>query len=108
PTGAYYRYAFLMSQTEYPDYPKFGLWPDGYYMSATRAQDVGQLGRMAVVFDRATMLTGAPATFQRFDLDSSYGILLPSDLDGPTWPPAGAPNYFVGDFHTSSNTWHLW
>src|SRR6266568_3582460 len=29
PTGSYYRYAF--SYSNFPDYPKFGLWPDAYY-----------------------------------------------------------------------------
>src|SRR5206468_1438482 len=36
PTGSYYRYAFQMNASTgyFPDYPKFGVWPDGYYMSA--------------------------------------------------------------------------
>ena len=33
PTGAFYRYAFLESNTIFGDYPKMGVWPDGYYMS---------------------------------------------------------------------------
>src|SRR5262245_37770640 len=33
PTGAYYRYAFKISDTKLNDYPKFGVWPDAYYMS---------------------------------------------------------------------------
>ena len=31
PTGAYYRYAF--SAPSFPDYPKYGVWPDGYYLN---------------------------------------------------------------------------
>ena len=108
PAGAYYRYAFLAGETEFPDYPKFGVWPDGYYMSASGAQDGSTNGMMAVVFDRASMLTGGPAAFQRFDLDSSHVGLLPSDLDGQTLPPPGAPNYFMGDYYDTTNTWHLW
>src|SRR5450759_2571448 len=77
-------------------------------MSANRDQAAGFSGTMAVVFDRASMLSGAPATFQRFDLDSSHIGLLPSDLDGPTLPPLGAPNYFVGDYYAGTNVWHLW
>ena len=33
PTGAWYRYDFLNPGSNW-DYPKFGVWPDGYYMSA--------------------------------------------------------------------------
>ena len=36
PTGAWYRYFFQFSTTVFYDYPKFGVWPDGYYMSANR------------------------------------------------------------------------
>ena len=35
PTGAWYRYVFQYGSTM-PDYPKFGVWPDGYYMSANQ------------------------------------------------------------------------
>ncbi len=31
PTGSYYRYSF--SYSNFPDYPKFGLWPDAYYVT---------------------------------------------------------------------------
>ncbi|MCW8804567.1 MAG: hypothetical protein OQK57_09225, partial [Ignavibacteriaceae bacterium] len=33
PTGSWNRYGFTYSYG-IPDYPKFGVWPDGYYMSA--------------------------------------------------------------------------
>lgn len=36
PTGAWYRYAFLVHATKMNDYPKFGVWPDGYYMSVNQ------------------------------------------------------------------------
>ena len=32
PTGAYYRYAWSYSDG-FPDYPKVGVWPDGYYIT---------------------------------------------------------------------------
>jgi uncharacterized repeat protein (TIGR01451 family) len=84
PLGAYHRYAF--SVPEFPDYFKFGVWPDGYYMSANENTYT------AYAFNRAAMLTGAPATYQRFSGGTNF--LMPSDLDGPTLPPAGSPNYF--------------
>ena len=102
PTGSYYLYAYEFSSM--PDYPKFGVWSDGYYMSANRfASGSGQyLGTLAAVFDRAAMLTGAPATMILFNNGTSTGSLLPSDCDGAL-PPAGMPNYFVEAYGTGGN-----
>ena len=33
PPGAYYQYQFNLPDTYLNDYPKFGVWPDGYYMT---------------------------------------------------------------------------
>jgi Bacterial Ig domain/Carboxypeptidase regulatory-like domain len=99
PTAAYFRYDFLFSTTKLNDYPHFGIWPDGYYMSANQFfADGGFAGAAAVVFERDRMLQGLPARMVLFDLlsvDSSLGGMLPSDLDGWRPPPASAPNYFV-------------
>lgn len=84
PTGAYYRYEFNVG--EFPDYFKFGVWPDAYYMSANESSYT------AYAFNRAKMLAGQAATFQKFT--GQTNLLLPSDLDGPFAPPNGSPNYF--------------
>src|SRR5439155_3949468 len=44
---------------------------------------------------------GQAATQQCYLLSTSYGSLLPSDLDGATAPPAGSPNYLLS-FGTNS------
>jgi hypothetical protein len=36
PTGFYWTYSFPVHATKFNDYPKFGVWPDGYYMSANQ------------------------------------------------------------------------
>jgi hypothetical protein len=72
------------------DYPKFGVWPDGYYMGTQRGY-FGS-GSDAWVFERAQMLNGNPASVQGF-FDSG-GFMLPADLDGPS-PPGGAPGIFA-------------
>ena len=36
PTGSWYLYDYLISKTKLNDYPKFGVWPNGYYMSINR------------------------------------------------------------------------
>jgi len=107
PTGAWYRYAFQVSATKMNDYPKFGVWPDGYYMTVNQFTNAQYWGGAGVfVFERAKLLTGNPtASFQYFDLysvNSNFGGMLPSDLDGPTPPPAGAPNYFM---EVDDSTW---
>lgn len=98
PTGAYFRYDFTMPKNKLNDYPKFGVWPDAYYMSDNQF-DVSDnfVGAGVFAFERDKMLIGAPASVIYFDLetvDSSIGGLLPADLDGPA-PPAGTPNYFA-------------
>jgi hypothetical protein len=98
PTGAWYRYAFQTSATKLNDYPKFGVWPDGYYMTANLFnQNVFTwAGTGVYAFDRASMLNGQLAVMMRFELpESDWGGMLPSDLDGSNPPPPGAPNYFV-------------
>ncbi|HET9494860.1 MAG TPA: hypothetical protein VFR15_11580 [Chloroflexia bacterium] len=105
PAGSYYRYFFQFSTTVFYDYPHFGIWPDGYYMAANRFTAFFQ-GPSAIAFDRTKMLAGDPtATFQRFNLSTSYASLLPSDLDGSAMPPAGAPNVFMA---RASNALQLW
>lgn len=101
PTGSYYRYFFQFSTTVFWDYPHFGIWPDGYYMSANRFTGNTFNGPAMAVFDRARMLNGQTATAQQFTLGSSFGSLLPSDLDGATLPPTGQPN-FVAEISTSA------
>ena len=96
PTGSWHRYAFQTSVTKFNDYPKLGVWPDGYYMSANLFSGNSWAGTGFYAFDRANMLTGAPATMQFFELGpADWGGALPSDLDGSKLPPAGAPNVFV-------------
>src|SRR5262249_39969263 len=73
------------------DYPKIGVWPDAYYAGSQRG--FPSSGSDAWAFDRALMLNGSPATAISF-FDSGT-FMLPSDLDGATLPPAGAPNVFV-------------
>lgn len=101
PTGAYFIYEFVMPSNRLNDYAKFGVWPDGYYMSADEFIGSDYAGTAALAFDRQKMLAGDPAAgFIYFNFPSTSiirtGGILPSDLDGYTPPPAGAPNIFTG------------
>jgi hypothetical protein len=108
PTLAWHRYEFTISSDKLNDYPKFGVWPDGYYMSINQFKynfvSCSWGGAGAVVFERDKMLLGQPARMVYFDLlntDANLGGMLPADLDGPA-PPANTPNYFA---QMDDNAW---
>ena len=90
-TGGWFRYDF--TTPNFPDYPKYAVWPDAYYVSSN------EFSPAAYALDRTKMLQGLPATSQRFtaaDLPHfGFQALIPSALDGPLAPPAGAPNFFM-------------
>jgi hypothetical protein len=102
PTGVYYTYDFVTPGNEFPDYGKFGVWPDGYYMTVNQFTNGGPFnGVGAYALDRRKMLVGDPsASFIYFNLNLAShpeGIFAmePSDQDGLEVPPAGAPNVFA-------------
>jgi Fibronectin type III domain len=112
PLGSWNRYSYSFSKLN--DYPKFGVWPDGYYMSMNQftCNVIGQCswaGEGVVAFERSQMLSGGAARGVYFDMaaNSSLGGMLPSDLDGPTPPPPGAPNYFT-QFDDEPDQLQLW
>jgi hypothetical protein len=106
-TGTYNRYAFSYGTTQFNDYPKLGVWPDGYYVSYNIFNNGSTFaGSKVCALDRAKMLAGDPsATQQCFQLSTSFGGLLPSDLDGTQAPPAGSPNFFLNYGTNSLNLW---
>jgi uncharacterized repeat protein (TIGR01451 family) len=102
PTGSYYLYDFLVPSVQFNDYPKIGVWPDGYYMTANQFnRGLAFDGTGAFAFNRRKMLVGDPtANVIYFDLNlathpEAIGGMLPSDVDGLTPPYEGSPNVFV-------------
>ena len=102
PLDGWYRYAFLVSNTKMNDYPKLGVWSDGYYMSVNQFHQntLSWGGAGVAVFERARMVDpalGVPRMiyFDLFSVDADLGGMLPSDWDGAAPPPAGAPNVFA-------------
>ena len=102
PTGAWFRYDFPYSNTLLNDYPKFGVWPDAYYMSANQftLSTSTFSGSGVVAYERARMLQGLSARAVYIDLNgssatSTFSGLLPADVDGSTPPPNGAPNHYL-------------
>ena len=105
-TGTYNRYAFSFG-TQFPDYPKLGVWPDAYYMTFNIFNSGTAAGAKLCALDRTAMLAGAAATIQCFQLGTGFGGVLPSDLDGATPPPPGAPNYLLNVGSNSLNEWQF-
>jgi Carboxypeptidase regulatory-like domain len=102
PTGSYFLYDFITAGNEFPDYPKLGVWPDGYYMMVHQFTNGGPFnGTGFYSFNRAKMLVGDPTAnyiYFNFNLAShpeGVGGSLPSTVDGLTLPPAGRPNTFA-------------
>jgi len=92
--GTWFLYTF--NTLVFPDYPKIGVWPNGYYMSSYEGTNLG-----IYVFDRVNMLLGFGARFMKTTIPSlgAPGVrdtrILPSDLDGPLPPDARPANFFV-------------
>ena len=103
-TGAWHRYAFPYGSV-FPDYPKMGVWPDGYYETFNMFNGNTFAGAKLCAYDRSAMLSGLAATQQCFQLSTSYGGVLPAALDGSTAPPAGSPNYMMNFGSSSLNLW---
>jgi hypothetical protein len=108
PTGSWYAYDYLVSTTKMNDYPKFGIWPDGYYLSVNQFDGGGWAGVGALVFERAKMLAGSAGARMIYVDTGAYcsnfttgtepacqlGGMLPSDAEGVP-PIPGSPNFFV-------------
>jgi len=109
-TGTWRRFAYQFGNG-FNDYPKVGVWPDAYYITFNMFTNGATFaGAKACAFDRNQMLTaaGTPGAMQCFQLSTTYGGLLPSDLDGSTPPPAGSPNYLLAFDDVSLAGLNLW
>jgi hypothetical protein len=103
PTGTWFRYAFSTGPN-FPDYPKYGVWPDTYFISTREfAPDDSFFGIGAYALEKRRMLAGDPAaralSFVLPPGDTPWLAgdgLLPTDWDGARPPRPGTPNWFVG------------
>ena len=108
-TGAYFLYDFVTDPDNFVDYPKTGVWPDGYYMTGRifNASGTAFLAGRIFVFEREQMVKGLPARQLQADL-KKYGNkpqdgMIPSDLDSLTPPPAGAAAFVIAPHPTTVN-----
>jgi hypothetical protein len=105
PTGTYNRYAYSYGR-DFNDYPKMGVWPDGYYITYNMFKN-GRVfsGNRVCAFERDKMLTGESARQICAQTSNSFHSLEPSDLEGTTLPPLGTPNLLLS---ISTNSLQFW
>lgn len=113
-TGSYNRYSYSLGNVNFPDYPKWGVWPDStnnaYFQSFNIfANGFTETGAMACAADRANMLAGSAApNFVCFQTPlANFFNILPADLDGTTLPPSGSAGYYV-NLATSTGNLNIW
>ena len=91
PAGTYFAYNFTVPG--FPDYPKYGVWPNAYYVSTNESNPA------AYALNRPNMILGLATTFIRFTAPklSGFGFqsLTPADVDGAVGPLAAAPGIFM-------------
>lgn len=87
PTGAYYTYTYVSPL--FPDYLKFSVWTDAYYMTSNQST------QKVFAFNRSEILAGtvgARSVYTTFSPPSSgFFCPLPGDAADGTLPPAGTP-----------------
>ena len=114
-TGGWYFYALRADTVNFfgyvNDYPKLGVWWDGWYMSANMFQEVSPgtgFGVRLWALDRQAMIQGLPMSEIHFDLcwGGTCKSLLPANLRGDL-PPAGAPEYFLGMGNQALQLWKM-
>jgi hypothetical protein len=106
-TGTWHRYSFSYG-TDFNDYPKLGVWPDGYYITYNMFRRGRTfIGSKVCAIDRAAILGQVvrSVTQQCVQLSSSFGGVLPADQDGLTPPLVGAPEVLLNFGTNSLNLW---
>ncbi len=114
PLGTWTRAEYEWPNNWLNDYPKLGVWTDGYYLavnqfSCDNSFNCGWQGAATLVFDRENLIQGlTPRPAQYFNIGSSYGSLLPADIDGNTEPPIGSPGYFFAAYNGANDYMDIW
>ena len=105
-TGTFFRYAFPQP-FGFPDYPKWGIWTDGYYQHNNTFGGPNGFGSEPCAYDRASMLRGNPKANQICFFAPTFfdDSMLPADIDSPgTLPAAGQPELYLGSIDNTPPT----
>ncbi len=108
PLGEYYAYKFRTP--DFPDYPKYGVWPDAYYVTSNEFSDPFV---PIYIIDRESLLNGEDTDIIRLSGMDKYNIsngfqlpvsqrATPAEWDGTLPPPEGTPHY---NFRVYDDAW---
>lgn len=86
PTGSYFLYEFPLNS--FPDYPKYAVWPDGYYMTANKFT-----GNTTYVLERDVILAGGASP-------QIVGFDLPGIVNNPNSVRSPNPAHLLGTSFT--------
>lgn len=98
-TGDWFLYEFDSITGQIPDYPKYGVWPNAYFLGVN--EQITELpGPHQYALDRERMLAGVTARpLQAFIAPKLPGFgfqhIMPVDWDGIEPPPPDAPGLFI-------------
>jgi hypothetical protein len=103
-TGAYNLYSYNYGSL-FNDYPKLGVGVDGnYYITFNMFKGNRFNGADLCAYEGAAMRAGTAARQSCYQLGSSFGGVLPADIDGPVVNSA-TPEQFVNFGTNSLNFW---
>jgi hypothetical protein len=109
-TGTYYEYEFSLGNP-FPDYPKWGIWPSGYFQTQND-YDLSNgdfLGAYVCAYNTTKLIVGDRTAEQIcFQTTPNDYSLLPADIDSPTAPPANQDEFFIGSYDVDPTQNHLY
>jgi hypothetical protein len=107
-TSTYYEYEFSLGNN-FPDYPKWGIWPGGYYQTQNDSDSTGNIGTYVCAYNSTKLIFGDRSAEQIcFQLTPNDFSLLPGDVDSPTPPPANQDEFFIGSYDVDQTQNHLY
>jgi hypothetical protein len=113
-TGGWWFYGMQASTTSMNDYPKFGVWGNGIWMTANMFRGARTYSGASVwVLNRDDLIAGKPVRAVSWNMGSSNFSLLPGNIDGDgvksgdLAATATGPQYAVSSYG-SNNALSLW
>jgi hypothetical protein len=107
--GSYYVYSFSLGGY-LPDYPKYGVWPTGYF--ETMNSFLGGFrfeGAQVCAYNSAKLIVGDQSAEQIcFQLTNTDYSLLPADQDSTLAPPTTQDEFFIGSYDVDNENDHLY
>lgn len=109
--GTYYEYEFPLGNN-FPDYPKWGMWPTGYFQTQN-AYDLNSggnfVGAYVCAYNSVKLIVGDQTAEQIcFQTTSNDYSLLPGDIDSPIPPPATQDEFLIGSYDVDPDQDHLY